>query len=484
MYDVVVVGGGIGGLTTAALLSARGVKTCLLERQSQVGGCIGKVEFAGYEFEPGMGLYTSWGTGEIYDQIFAELSSTPPQAMLIDSDYVIRFDNDIALKKVAGAFDEELRKAFPDCAQAAVDFYTIVSRISQARALRASSVRSTGFLSRTFKRLRPESQLPDDLVAAETRTAHSFASNTSPRFQRFIDAQLQALLHTSIDRCTFLQACSVLSLLRCDLYSLAGGISALADALADAIRLTGGVVRFNAPVLRLAYDDKGMAVGVDLLSGERVFAKHAIISNLTVWDTYGKMVGLNRTPSTIKTELGKLETRGAYVIYAAVEESAAARLPARNFLVALEKDSVEQNISDEITFSIGQRSLEGKWPATIKAATDVAPWFSFQTTEEDYEARDQQTLEALWARLHSAVPELGAGIEVIETANPRTYYDQTRRKLGMVMSLEKPPGFAGMVDSMETSIPNLFIVGDTVTPGFGISSVAYSALQLADQLTK
>ena len=68
MYDVVVVGGGIGGLTTAALLSARGVKTCLLERQSQVGGCIGKVEFAGYEFEPGMGLYTSWGTGEIYDQ--------------------------------------------------------------------------------------------------------------------------------------------------------------------------------------------------------------------------------------------------------------------------------------------------------------------------------------------------------------------------------------------------------------------------------
>jgi len=483
MYDVVVVGGGIGGLTAAALLSARGVKTCLLERQSQGGGCIGKVEFSGYEFEPGMGLYTSWGAGEIYDQIFDELPATRPQAVLIDSEYLIRFVNDIALKKEPAAFDEELRKAFPDCAQAAVGFYQRVSQLTQASALRGS-VRSSGFLSKAFKRLRPESRLPDKLVAAETRTALSFASGTSPRFQRFIDAQLQAFLHTSIERCSFLQACSALSLPRHDLYSIGGGISALADSLAEAIKLTGGLVRFNTPVLRLAYDDKGTAVGVDLLSGERVFARHAIISNLTLWDTYGKLVGLNKTPSIVKAELAKLETRGAYVIYAAVEESAAARLPARNFLVALEKDSAEVNISDEITFSFGQRSVEGKWPATIKATTDVAPWFSFQTSEEDYEARDQQTLEAVWARLHSAVPELGGEIEVIETANPRTYYDQTRRKLGMVMGLEKYPRFAGMDDSMDTSIPNLFIVGDTVTPGFGVSSVAYSALQLADQLTK
>ena len=72
-YDVVVVGGGIGGLTVAALLSARGMSTCLLERQSQVGGCIGRVEFSGYNFEPGMGLYTSLGPGEIYEQLFSQL---------------------------------------------------------------------------------------------------------------------------------------------------------------------------------------------------------------------------------------------------------------------------------------------------------------------------------------------------------------------------------------------------------------------------
>src|SRR5687767_8393035 len=82
-YDVVVVGGGIGGLTVAALLSARGAKTCLLERNSQVGGCVARVKFGGHDFEPGMGLYTSFGPGEIYDRVFSELPVDLPRTSLL-----------------------------------------------------------------------------------------------------------------------------------------------------------------------------------------------------------------------------------------------------------------------------------------------------------------------------------------------------------------------------------------------------------------
>src|SRR5947207_12030416 len=89
-HDVIVVGGGIGGLTVAALLSARGMDVCLFERQAQVGGCIARVEFSGYEFEPVMGLYTSFGSGGIYEKLFAELPLDPPEVSLLTFAYVLR----------------------------------------------------------------------------------------------------------------------------------------------------------------------------------------------------------------------------------------------------------------------------------------------------------------------------------------------------------------------------------------------------------
>ena len=52
-HEVVVVGGGIGGLTAAALLAARGVNVCLLEKESRGGGCAVTFERFGYTFEAG-----------------------------------------------------------------------------------------------------------------------------------------------------------------------------------------------------------------------------------------------------------------------------------------------------------------------------------------------------------------------------------------------------------------------------------------------
>ena len=120
---------------------------------------------------------------------------------------------------------------------------------------------------------------------------------------------------------------------------------------------------------------------------------------------------------------------------------------------------------------------------TVHAFTEVDEWFTFHQDEAELEASDQQMLEKCWARLHAAMPELGSNIEIIDTATPRTFYDLTRRKLGMVGGIRQTAGdFWLHGPSYETSLPNLFIVSDTTYPG-GIAGLTRSALVLANRLT-
>jgi phytoene dehydrogenase-like protein len=374
-YDVVVVGAGIGGLTVAALLSARGMNVCLLERQSQVGGCIARVDYAGHEFETGMGIYTSFGPRGVYEQIFSELPVAAPQATLITSPYVVRLADGTDVKLT----EDEVR--FPN--------------------------------------------LPHG-----------------------------------------------------DLYSIAGGPATVAERFAESIKKSGGKVRLNCPVLRLAYDESGRAIGVDLLSGEQVIAERAIVSNLTIWDTYGKLVGLNRTPLEIKKRLTSMHGNGAYLVYASISESALARLPGQLMFVLSEAEAAADDDFGDFSLAISstQRAPAGKRPVTLTSQTDVTSWFAYHTSEEDFEQQDQAALERFWSKLHASIPELGGDIEVIETANPRTYYELTRRKLGMVNGVDERFG------THETILSNLFMVGDTVGADARIASVVRSGLDLAEKL--
>src|SRR6266850_41017 len=487
-YDVVVVGGGIGGLTVAALLSARGVKTCLLERQSQVGGCVARVEISGLNFEPGMGVYAAWGPGEIHERVFSELPVNAPQTRALDSAYVVRLPDrtDVRLSHDEAAFASEITNAFPECAAQAIAFYEATAKIATAwrrRALSGTPELQTVGWAKKIRAFATEATGKQQLLRLKNKTALDSLRGTSSRFQSFIDTQLRAFAQTPIEQCTYLAASIALNLPRQRLYSIVDGPAALAESLADSITQSGGTLRLTSPVLRLAYDSAGHATGVDLLSGETVVAKQAIVSNMTVWDTYGKLIGLGRTPPDVKQRLGRLQGHGAYVIYAAMEDAAATRVSAERLLVATEWQSggSESEIS-EFTFCPAEPGTATSQRAvTIQTKTDVDQWFTFRTSEDDQEIRDQEMLEVFWRRIHHALPALGAGIEVIETANPHTFYELTRRKLGMVRGI---PGSADLRSKGHlTSLPNVFIVGDTVSPGPWLADVSHSALVVANEIT-
>jgi phytoene dehydrogenase-like protein len=461
-YEVVVVGGGIGGLTTAALLAARGVSVCLCERQSRPGGCVANVEHAGFAFEPTCGLYSGWEPGGLYEGLFAQLPVAPPAVDRLSPAYCVRLPDgtEVAASENLAQFEAGLSRAFPECSAAAVAFYRNLDQISPS-------------------------------VTAQTQPAETLLTGCSSRFRRFVDVQLQTFTQSASNQCSIELAAGELKIPRRGLWSIRGGGQSLADALAESLKKSGGSLRLNAPVLRLAYGADGLPAGVDLLSGQRVTATRAIVSNLTVWDTYGKLIGLSRTPAAISSQLRQLRSWGAYLVFLSMDRAASARLSSSRIL-ALTDWQEGQPYSPEhsqLFFSAAVKSdacaPEDKVAVTVSTFTDVEDWFAFHEDETAHEEQDQSTLENLWTRLHAAIPELGDSVEVIETATPRTFYEETRRKLGMVGRpngvLNQPAGAAAVG---ATVFPNVFVVGDTIAAGIGLAGVSKSALELADFLTR
>lgn len=492
-HDVVVVGGGVGGLTAAALLAARGVGVCLLERASRPGGCCAEVESFGHRFEAGAGLYASWQPGEIHERVFAELHARAPEVREVTPAYVVRLPDGTDLRAGGefGEFAERLRAAFPECADAAINFYRDATQVADALQRAARRFPALASLSK-LQRLKlalAEARLSSTILARAGETAAQHLGQTSARFRRFIDAQLQIFAQVASDECAYLYAAVALSQPLRGMYTIAGGAQALADSLADAFRQGGGTLRLNATALRLVFDSRGRAAGVELLSGERVEARRAVVSNLTVWDTYGKLVGAARTPHALRARLKSLRGWGAYQIFVSLEEEAARRLPASHVLALDDWQEGEAFDAERALLMLNvapgwdARAPVGRRAATVSTFTDAESWFSFHTDESGHEEQDARALEERWGRLHAALPELGAGAEVLETATPRTTYEQTRRRLGMVGGVGQSLAvFGANAPTHRTGVENLFMVGDTVFPGNGVAAVTQSALVVANEI--
>ena len=454
-YEVVVVGGGVGGLTAAALLAARGVNVCLLERQSDVGGCAATIEHGGHRFEPTHGLYCGWGAGGIYERLFSALGTAPPPANPESTAYVIRLPDGIEVPRTTQIedFEAHLGSAFPECAPAAIAFY---------RGLANFSKRET-----------------------ESKTFAALLSRCSPRFHGFIDVQLQTLVQCSANECGADLAASVLEPQR-QFWSIEGGAQTPIDTLAQSFKQSGGALRLNSTALRLAYGSNGVPIGVDLLSGEQVIATRAIISNLTIWDTYGKLIGPARTPRDISTRLKDLRAWGSYQMFLTLNNSVAASLPSRPVLALTDWQDNQPYDPEEaqLVFSAvaGTSNNETKQlSATVSAYTNVDDWFSFHEDHAAHEERDQSMLERVWSRMHRAMPELGDAIELIETATPQTFYESTRRRFGMIGRVA--PAFGSIAgNAMESAYANVFLVGDTVSEGPGLEGVVQSAWKTANEI--
>jgi len=82
--SIIVVGGGIAGLTGAALLAKEGYKVTLVEAHSQLGGCAGTFKRGSYTFDVGATQVAGLERGGIHHRLFNYLDIPLPSAKILD----------------------------------------------------------------------------------------------------------------------------------------------------------------------------------------------------------------------------------------------------------------------------------------------------------------------------------------------------------------------------------------------------------------
>jgi phytoene dehydrogenase-like protein len=80
-YDVIVIGAGIGGLTSAALLSKAGLSVCVLEKEPRVGGYLAGFRRKHFIFDTAIHWLNQYGPDGIVDRLFKAIGSDHPKAI-------------------------------------------------------------------------------------------------------------------------------------------------------------------------------------------------------------------------------------------------------------------------------------------------------------------------------------------------------------------------------------------------------------------
>ncbi|MEW5946235.1 MAG: NAD(P)/FAD-dependent oxidoreductase [bacterium] len=303
-YDVIVVGGGVNGLTAAAYLAKAGLDVLVLERRDEAGAHCSteEVTIPGFRHN----LHATWiiaGSGPVVEDL--ELENFGFQPLITEYDYGFPFPDGTCLlmhtydfQKTYASWARFSRKDADTFLQLAGATAPLIPELMDIIVYRAPSPEN---FNRALEILDSVEMLPRgviemnglellDVLFENERVKAMLASlewiGGMPPWNRLVGA-LGALMVLSLGP---VYAC----------HQLRGGSHSLPHALVRCLVRNGGSILYSCPVERIVVES-GRAAGVRLsknaVFGEMEFsARLAVISNLTAQPTFLQLVGEENLP--------------------------------------------------------------------------------------------------------------------------------------------------------------------------------------------
>jgi C-3',4' desaturase CrtD len=484
IYDCIIIGSGMGGMTAASYLANAGYSTLILEAGFSLGGCSSSYKRKGFIFESGATTLIGFDDHQPLRILEDDLGITIPKVPIEPSMSVHMNGKKITRFKDRSLWVGEAIRHFGE-SESQKQFWYLAFNVADI-VWKVSGKNHFFPPKKLIDWLRLAQNDPRDVwvLPYALRSVKDVAIDkgiTNPDFFSFLDEQLMISAQAPSSDTPFLFGAPACTYTNATNYSVPGGLVEMVNTLSRFIKGNGGEVKNKEKVISLEKHDQLFTVIAEKAGIKHQYQSRIVVSNIPVWNmsdiSHGKMADYFRK------EGSKYEKAwGAFTMGIAVKNGFEPSTSLHHQIHLREEDKIEGLNSDSIFVSLSHpddsvRSPDGYRTINISTHTDPDWWFRLNGNYETYKQRVQeQILRIIVERLDGFNRE---DIETVFSATPVTWNNWVYRKKGRVGGIPQQMD-RSLLDwtPSETPFKGLYLVGDTVFPGQGIPGVTLSGINV------
>jgi prolycopene isomerase len=436
-YDVIVIGGGLSGLTAASLLAKKGLHVAVIDNNYKPGGSCGIFKRNNIIFDQGAAMLFGFGEKGFNTHRFVfNCLEEPIDIIKHDLLYCVNFKGKrIRFWADIDMFSEELAQVFPSEKENMKRFYHDLEKMYGHVMVESPSYTT------------PDETDPDESSKGFLRHPDSYA-----RFLSYIDKSAKDLLNEYFSDLEIFKFFNKLTSTYCyttveespavlaavmfvdnhvgGSYYPAGSTLFLPGKLEKVIEENGGDMLLENEVVRILFNGDRPS-GVELKSGNNMYADNLIYSG-TVWNLYGKLIDKAQLKAErIEWAANQVPTHPSVVLYAHIDKRVIPEDTAPIEMLVGNPDLLDESEVTAYILSIDDRTLCDENSHVVVA---IGPTFTNWDHEDidDYLLKKEKEKERLIAVLEKRFPGFTDGVRYAEIATPRTIERYTLKNGGAV----------------------------------------------------